>query len=701
MSGLFQTKDPNGGITQFAYDTNGDLLTLTDANNNPTTYTYDGDYRVLTQTNALSFTTAFIYDPVGNVSTRTDANGKITNYTYDALNRLTKTAYPDGTSVANVYDALGRKTSMTDATGSTAYTYDALSRLLTKTSPGNNTITYRYDSEGNRLTSVDQNNRTITNTYDTLNRLASVNDPNGTTSYGYDAVSNKISVASPNGVTESYTYDALNRVLTAVNAINSAVITSFSNVYDIAGMIIKKTLQDGSWTAYTYDALNRLLEETNQTNTGIVYDYVYAYDPVGNRLTWTKNTTLGGFWSVDYLNMPPAVLTNMTGGGFGNTVSQTLPVSLARSYTYDAANRLSNWNYAINVISLSYPVQTDTYTYDQNGNRLTKQAALAGQASPQQTNYAYDFENRLNQLNYINIPNITGTQTDSLTYNGEGLRTQVVLNSVAANYLYDGSNVLVERNASGNTMKLYTRGVDFPGGIGGLINQTASSTTQYYQYNDLGSVANLITSTGTAATSYSYDAFGNLLTAQASGDTNRYLFSTKELDSRSGLYYFGGRYYDPEIGRWLSPDPLGFVDGVNRYTFVLNNPINEVDLYGYFVERLASGYYYGTGFGSDALSYYASQWATTGNPLWAIPGAFAALWTPETYQATGWTLVGATGFSEGTQPGGFLNSNQYLRVGLGKKGGIRFLELQVIGSKILRDNHISILRKEAHYETAP
>ena len=154
---------------------------------------------------------------------------------------------------------------------------------------------------------MDQNNRTITNTYDVLNRLASVADPNGKTVYGYDWVSNRNLVTSPNGVTESYTYDALNRILTDVNAKGTGIISSFSNVYDAAGMITKKTFQDGSWTAYSSDSLNRLLEETKQTSTSIVYDYVYTYDPVGNRLTWTKNTTLGDFWNVDYLNMPSQV----------------------------------------------------------------------------------------------------------------------------------------------------------------------------------------------------------------------------------------------------------------------------------------------------------------------------------------------------------------------------------------------------------
>jgi len=577
---LYQTIDPNKGITQFNYDSEGHLLTLTDANNHATTYTYDPNGRVLTQANALKYTTTYVYDPVGNVTSRQDANGKTTGYVYDALNRLTNINYPDSTSVVNVYDALSRKTTMTDATGQTSYTYDPLDRLLTKTSPGtNNTITYTYDSEGNRLTSVDQNNRTITNTYDALNRLSTVVDPNGTTSYGYDANSNKLSVASPNGVTENYTYDALNRPLSAVNQNTTGIISTFTNAYDIAGMITKKTYADGSWAAYSYDALNRLLEETKQTSSSTIYDYVYSYDLVGNRLTWTKNTTLGSFWNIDSTKMPSQVLTNMTNGGYGNTANKTQATSLTRSYTYDAANRLSNWNYAVNIYSATFPAQTDTYTYDNNGNRLTKQVTLTGQATPQQTSYSYDFENRLQNLSLPNA-SVGSPDTVSYTYNGEGLRTQAVLNSVASNYLYDGSNILVERDSSGNTTKTYTRGLDLGGGIGSLIAQNipgTNPTVQYYDYNDLGSTADLTTSTGTAANSYSYDAFGNLLTPQSSSDTNRYLFSTKEFDARSGLSYFQNRYYDPEIGRWLTPDPLGFVDGVNPYLYCHNNPVNNVD----------------------------------------------------------------------------------------------------------------------------
>jgi RHS repeat-associated protein len=585
---ISKIQDPNGGLTQFSYDTEGRLLTLTDANSKVTAYTYDANGKMLTEVNPLNLTTTLTYDVVGNLASRQDAKGNKTNYTYDALNRLTSTSYPDGTSIANIYDALSRITSMTDVTGSTSYTYDPLDRLLSKTSPGNNNaISYTYDGEGNRLTSLDQTGRTITNTYDALNRLASVQDQNGITTYQYDANSNKIAVTSPNGVVEHYTYDPLNRMLSAVIQNGSTVLSSYTNVYDIAGMITKKTFADGSWSAYTYDSLNQLLSETRQTSASTVYSNLFTYDLLGNRLTSRKDITLGNFWNADSLNMPSSVLTSMTNAGYGKTANPTTSISLVNQYTHDSANRLTKWDETITVSSSTFPVQA-TYTYDNNGNRTNK-AVSSGTNDPsaRQTSYTYDFENRLNQLTYVNNPNLTGTQTDQIVYNGEGLRIRTVLHTTPVNFAYDGSNVLAERDANGNTTKTYTRATGFSGGISGLLAQNFTSNNspavQYFHYNDLGSVANL---SGTTTNSYDYDAFGNLLTAQSTSDTNRYAFSTKEFDSRAGLYYFGGRYYDPEVGRWLTTDPLGFEDGMNLYAYVNNNPLNLIDAHGFLGERI-------------------------------------------------------------------------------------------------------------------
>ena len=59
--------------------------------------------------------------------------------------------------------------------------------------------------------------------------------------------------------------------------------------------------------------------------------------------------------------------------------------------------------------------------------------------------------------------------------------------------------------------------------------------------------------------------------------TGGYRFSTKELNARSGLVYFGARYYDPKIGRFITQDPLGPIDGPNLYVYTKNNPINNID----------------------------------------------------------------------------------------------------------------------------
>jgi RHS repeat-associated protein len=86
---------------------------------------------------------------------------------------------------------------------------------------------------------------------------------------------------------------------------------------------------------------------------------------------------------------------------------------------------------------------------------------------------------------------------------------------------------------------------------------------------------------GELAAFYEYDACGNTMTeAEKSEVDNPYRYSTKEWDEKSGIYYFGARYYSPEIGRWTQRDPAGTVDGLNLYTHVWNSPVNTLDPWG-------------------------------------------------------------------------------------------------------------------------
>ena len=118
------------------------------------------------------------------------------------------------------------------------------------------------------------------------------------------------------------------------------------------------------------------------------------------------------------------------------------------------------------------------------------------------------------------------------------------------------------------------------------------TTTSYYHADGLGSVVALTDSTGAIAERYAYDVYGTPRITNASGTVlsqsafgNRYLFTGRELDSETGLYYYRRRYYDYRIGRFTSRDPLGYLPDVNLYRYVGNNPVNWVDSFGLDKQR--------------------------------------------------------------------------------------------------------------------
>jgi RHS repeat-associated protein len=155
---------------------------------------------------------------------------------------------------------------------------------------------------------------------------------------------------------------------------------------------------------------------------------------------------------------------------------------------------------------------------------------------------------------------------------GFGRRIQKSSSSSTTTYLYDGTNSVEERDVTGTLVARYTQGK----GIDEPLATVRGGASYYYDQDGLNSVTTLTGSTGTVGNSYTYDAFGNI-SASTGSTGNSYTYTGRDVDSETGLRYYRARYYNPQIGEFISEDPLRFSAGADFYSYVRNSPMNLSD----------------------------------------------------------------------------------------------------------------------------
>lgn len=167
-------------------------------------------------------------------------------------------------------------------------------------------------------------------------------------------------------------------------------------------------------------------------------------------------------------------------------------------------------------------------------------------------------------------------------------------------FVYNGWNLIAELDgANANAFKkAYFWGLDLSstldgaGGVGGAIGYTDNTGANFFYISDgMGNVVSVLDTTGTSVAQYEYGPFGELLRSTGpKASENPIQFSSRYRDEETGLIYFGYRYYSPELGRWISRDPLGETGGANLYGFVANNPLNYYDPNGLFTAEYAQAF---------------------------------------------------------------------------------------------------------------
>ena len=558
--------------TRFTYDSNGNRKKIrreTGDVSNPwqevvATYTVEDQLASLKDPSNNSET--YVYDDMRRLWKRTDAGGRVTEYLYEDNSRLWKVIDAAANTEQQIaYSDNGVRISVDDASGNTTEEeLDGFDRLKKRIYEDGSYEQLTHDANGNVLTFRTRAGNTITFTYDELNRMVS-RAPQGqpTVSLEYDLAgrmtkeSKPVVAGDPSTGNFQYFYDDAGRFFKEQYPDGKQVQLQL----DDNGNVTRLTYPDGYYVDRVYDEVNRLTDVKLNGATssalsfdydklsrrtkltyinGAVCDYEYEFD---NDLSALKHAFVGSSVDFDYGYNNVHEVTNQ---GVDDAAYLWHP-SAAGTESYGSANGVNQ-----------YPtVGGSTYSYNSAG-------ALTGDGV---WTFGYDTENHLVSASKSGV-------SASYQYDPQHRQAQKVVGSAKTRFIYSQLQMIAQYDGTSGSLIdrfVYGQDMDEP-----LIRVEAGGTITYLHHDKMGSIVATTNSSGAVLNSYAYSPFGE--NGSMTGTT--FGFTGQRYDAETGLYYFKHRVYSPALGRFLQPDPAGYVDGLNLYTYVHNAPFMFTDPLG-------------------------------------------------------------------------------------------------------------------------
>jgi RHS repeat-associated protein len=598
-------------VAETEYDALDRVIKSTDTFGQITNIEYRDDLRKKTIVDPQGVVSIEIKDAVGNIIDVYQAD-RHTHYDFDNLNRKQKVTDAEGGVTEYTYFKDNQTKSIKDAAeNDTSYTYDGAGRMADETNFFG-TRSYGYDEVNNRVDMLDRNGRAIHYSIDNLNRVVAEDwliSPSGdsiqTFTYGYDANSNVVS-ADDGKIRYEYSYEERDLVSQVDRSSTSQPSVGFAYKYDDVGNLTEtREIVGGvlaATTGYKYEDPRYYNTEVSQTGVGLdkKVSFVYAADS-------------GLLTEVDrYLNNTLVVRTINSYDDFGRLTGivheNSAGVISTHSYDYDALNRLTaevrdgvSRSFAYDKIDEVKSVSgsnSESYTYDKNGNRLNtgyqhiEQNRLTSDgvynydydnegnrikrteiSTGKVDEYTWDYRNRLTSVVSKNIYGVV-TQTISYEYDVNDLRVKKTVDGSIENYYLDGDNIAFVTDGVGDRTFHYLYGLESDQ----VLAQDSPSGMVWSLADRLGSIDILTNGGGIIVDQRVFDSFGNLLSSIDPTVKFRFGYTGRESDPETGLYYYRARYFDANVGRFISTDPIGFEAGdSNLYRYVNNSSTLATD----------------------------------------------------------------------------------------------------------------------------
>ncbi len=577
---------------QYVYDEQRRLMEVRDGDGPPLrqfAYT-DDDSQPARITDPLGNATEFAYGFGGMLESMQAADGGVTRFRRDDENRLAGVVAPNGAA--------------------TNYRYDDFGRQVQEDSADRGTLRYAYDRAGNLAQKEDANGEIMRFQYDAANRLLRIHRREDVTELSYRS-SRLVEIVAPQQK-ERFGYDENGRLVTHERRIANRSFTT-SQTFDAQNRLDTRTLPSGQRLRYHYTqngALRAITRESMLRSELILGD-------LDARTTEKKARPLDAMGRLTYGN--GLELRNLYEPKAGYLERRTLLGLAAFKYAYDDSGRLTGISDGRTPRSYDYdatgrltaariPAGEFTYAYDKNGNRRSSSAPSATDAARDfryaansnrllEEHIAYDragnplqIANRRYEYNSEGRPislHVDGKLVATYRYNTAGERISKTLYKGARPettfYLYERHQLIAEADERGKVTREYLY-------LGAHPVALMESGRIFWIHTDhLGTPVSITDATRRVVWSAEYEPFGVAhIDEDPDGDNNALTlnlrFPGQYADAESGTYYNVMRDYDPETGRYLTPDPLGLFDGANKYAYVHGNPISHSDSLGLYDE---------------------------------------------------------------------------------------------------------------------